>query len=155
MISYQRSNRLVDGVVAYNMLRNLGGLYPDFEYWFINKCLPGIMVGTDELILARDREHVIGVALGKKSEGETKLRCVRVAPGRENSGVGIHLVEHMLKALDCDRPMCTVAEEHLHQFSRPFINHFGFSLTQVEKGMYRRGKLEYVFNATEGRQHAN
>jgi hypothetical protein len=53
----------------------------------------------------------------------------------------------MLRALDCDKPLATVSEEMLHQFSRPFINHFGFELTEVDKGRYRAGKLEYVFNA--------
>jgi hypothetical protein len=26
------------------------------------------------------------------------------------------------------------------------VNHFDFDLTRVEKGLYRTGKLEYVFN---------
>jgi hypothetical protein len=32
------------------------------------------------------------------------------------------------------------------ELSRVFINHFGFVLSRVEKGLYRPGKLEYVFN---------
>jgi len=147
MISYQQSTSLTDAVRAYGMLRGLENFYPDFSYWYCNSVMPGVMVGTDVLILAKEHERVIGVALGKRTAEETKLRCVRVEPECQKRGAGIHLVERMLRALDCDKPLCTVSEEMLHQFSRPFINHFNFELTEVDKGRYRAGKLEYVFNA--------
>lgn len=104
-------------------------------------------MGTDVLMVARDKLQVVGAALGKKGD-ETKLRCVRVLPEYQNRGVGIHLVEKMLVSLDKDKPHCTVAEEMLHDFSRPFINLFKFELSSVEKGLYRKGKLEYIFNSS-------
>lgn len=33
--------------------------------------------------------------------------------------------------------------------------HFGLELSRVSKGMYRRDKLEYVFNAPENSHGAN
>lgn len=146
MIEYASSARLTDLAMTRNLLRDLDVYYPDFGYWYTNKCMPGIMTGPDKLIVAKDAGQVIGVALGKLGEDETKLRCVRVLPEYSNKGVGIRLIEKMLRTLNDDKPHCTVAEEMLHQFSRPFINLFQFDLTQVEKGMYRDGKLEYVFN---------
>ena len=86
------------------------------------------------------------MALGKHADDEIKLRCVRVLPEYQNRGTGLHLVDRMLTLLDCDKPHCTVAEEMFHSYSRAFINHFRFNLDEVTKGMYRPGKLEYIFN---------
>jgi GNAT superfamily N-acetyltransferase len=147
MIHYETSNRLADAVLAKSMLDGLEHYYPDFGFWYVNKCMPGILTGNDLLLVAREHERIIGVALGKKDEHETKLRCVRVLPEYQNRGIGLHLVERTLRALDDDKPHCTVAEELFHQYSRAFINLFQFDLSEVDKGRYRKNKLEYVFNA--------
>lgn len=148
MIHYQTSTRLADAALAKGMLDNLESFYPNFNDWYINTCMPGIMVGKDKLLVAREHGQIIGVALGKL-EGEKKLRCVRVLPAYQQRGIGLHLIDKMLRELDCDKPLCTVSEEMLHQFSRPFINLFKFELSTVDKGKYRPGKLEYVFNAND------
>lgn len=135
------------------MLSGLENYYPDFQHWYVNKCMPGIIVGSDTLLLARDKNQIVGVALGKRNAHETKLRCVRVLPEYQSRGVGIHLIDHMLRRLDCDKPHCTVSEELLHLYSRPFINRFDFDLSEVSKGHYRAGKLEYIFNAPPPNPH--
>lgn len=146
MIQYQFSKKLSDAMVARGMLQDMDQLYPEFGHWYVNKAIPGIVLGKDVLLVARDGHQIVGVAMGKRSAKETKLRCVRVRPDYQTRGVGIRLIERMLRQLDSDRPHCTVAEEMLHQFSRPFVNHFDFKLNRVERGLYRPGKLEYVFN---------
>lgn len=145
-MQYVQSNRLADIVFARKMLIGLEDYYPDFDYWFVNKCIPGIVTGNDTLVLAKNKSGIVGVAIGKKTDTETKLRCVRVLPSYQNSGAGIHLIDKTLRLLDCDKPYCTVSESMIHQFSRPFINYFNFSLTQVHKGLYKPGVLEYAFN---------
>ena len=147
MLEYQQTRNLVDTFLAKQLLSTLDVHYPGFEHWYVNKCMPGILVGTDVMIVAKDKGHVVGVALGKKREEETKLRCVRVLPEYQNRGTGLHLIDRMLKALDCDKPHCTVSEELLHLYSRAFVNRYHFDLTEVLKGLYRPQKLEYVFNA--------
>ena len=147
MITYETSNKLCDLLMSLKMLEQLENYYPGFQYWFINKALPGVLVGDDLLVVARHKAAIIGVALGKKSEDENKLRCVRVAPEYQKRGIGLRLVEKTLTEMDCDKPLCTVSEEMFHEFSRPFINLFDFDLSTVKKGLYRPGKLEYVFNA--------
>lgn len=146
MIYYENTKKLTDAIIVKGILESLENYYPDFRYWYVNKCMPGIIVGQDKLIVAREHGKIIGVALGKKNEDEIKLRCIRVMPEYQNRGIGLHLIEKMLKELDCDKPTCTVSEEMLHQFSRAFINLFKFDLTHVEKGLYRENKLEYIFN---------
>lgn len=149
MISIVRTNRLADAVLAFEVVKGLKNLYPGLGFWYNNKVVPGIVTGEDILIVAKDRDKIVGVSLGKKRDYETKLRMVRVDPEYQKSGLGLKLVDKMLVALDCDKPFCTVSEEMLHDFSRPFINKYKFTLSTVQKGMYRPRKLEYVFNEPE------
>jgi GNAT superfamily N-acetyltransferase len=152
MLTYERRNSLTDTVVALNLLRNVENYYPGFEYWYINKAMPGIMVGEDVLLFAKDNDKCVGVALGKKSEEEVKLRCVRVLPEYQKRGTGIHLIEKMLLELDCDKPRCTVSEELFHDFARPFIRYFDWDLDDAVKNLYRDNKVEYIWNSPEARR---
>lgn len=140
------SDSLSDALEALPFLQSLDLFYPDIAQWYLQTVVPDILAGRGTLLLARDGTVLAGVALGKRSDDETKLRCVRVAQPWQNSGVGLRLIERMFEALDTDRPHCTVSEELLHQYSRPFVMRYGFELSAVEKGRYRRGKLEYRFN---------
>lgn len=150
MITYSTSSRLTDIASAYNLLRSLNNYYPEFHFWFTNKVIPNILLDRDVLLIARDKGVVIGVAVGKRTATEVKLSCVRVHPSYQNRGIGIYLVEKMLRILNHDKPLCSVSQEMLHDFSRAFINLFKFDLTEVKKGLYRKGKLEYVFNGDLG-----
>lgn len=141
--------RAHDPAVAGQVLPFLADLdcyYPNFSEWYANKVLPGLAQGTDALLLAWSGDQLAGVALGKRGADETKLRCVRVAPAWQNSGIGLRLIERMFVELECERPHVTVAEELLHTYSRAFVQRYGFQLSAVDKGRYRPRKLEYAFN---------
>ena len=145
-MQYRQTHAFMEALHALPFLKSLEPLYPGFESWYINQVVPGVTLGSDVLMLAEDQGHVVGIALGKANQHETKLRCVRVLPEYQNQGVGIRLIDRMLDALECEKPHCTVAEEMLHNYSRALVNRYGFALSQVDKGKYRPGKLEYVFN---------
>lgn len=140
------SKSLVQAFSVLPLLKSLDVYYPDFSHWYINTALPGVIAGNDVLLIAKERESVVGVALGKKATQETKLRCVRVVPQRQSTGLGIRLMDTMLEHLESDKPHCTVAQEMLDLYSRVFVRRYGFSLDDVQKGRYRKGKLEYCFN---------
>lgn len=142
----EKSASAVQALLALPLLASLEPLYPDFQHWYVNTVVPGIALGGDILLIAREGSNVQAIALGKKSGGETKLRCVRVAPARQNAGLGLRLIDRMLEELECSKPHCTVAEELFHAYARPFVNRYGFELSHVAKGAYRPGKLEYAFN---------
>ena len=141
-----QSHNVIEALNVLPMLSSLDTLYPDFSHWYVNKVVPGVVLGADTLLVAKDGSQLVGVALGKRTAEETKLRCVRVLPPYQSSGLGLRLIDRMLEALECESPHCTVAEEMLHLYSRAFINRYGFKLSSVDKGTYRRGKLEYRFN---------
>ena len=156
MITVRRSDRLIDASFAWNLLEELGEFYPALSDWFWNKCVPGIVAGHGVLLLAEDDERpagnrIVGIALGKRAHGtaeETKLRCIRVIPEYQCRGIGILLIDRALEELGTDRPFCSVSEEMFHDYARLLINRYGFQVTRVERGLYRPGKLEYVFNGT-------
>lgn len=145
MVFYQSKN-IVEALTVLGALASLNAFYPDFEHWYINKALPGIALGTDKLLIARDGEQLAGIALAKKTKKETKLRCVRVMDSYQQSGLGIKLIDRMIDIVQDPHPHCTVAEELFHTYSRLFVNRYGFKLDAVEKGLYRSAKLEYIFN---------
>lgn len=145
MATIHQSYSMTEAMLALPFLASLDAYYPDFQYWFVNQVVPGVVTGKDVLLLAKQGEHVVGVALGKVGE-ETKLRCIRVHPNYQQHGLGIRLIDRALETMACEKPHVTVAEELLHQYSRAFVTRYGFELSDVRKGMYRRGKLEYLFN---------
>lgn len=146
MARIERTQDFVQTFLALPLLRSLDAYYPGFEHWYVNTVAPGVVLGKDALLLAWEGHELVGVALGKRTTEETKLRCVRVVPALQNTGLGLRLIDRMLDELECQTPHCTVAEELFHQYSRPFINRYGFELTGVDKGSYRPGRLEYRFN---------
>lgn len=131
---------------ALPMLENLNAFYPGFACWFQHKVVPGVGRPENVVLLATEGEQLVGVALGKRDTLETKIRCVRVLPHLQNSGLGIKLLDRMIEELECEKPHCSVSEEMLHGYSRPFVNRYAFELSAVEKGLYRPRKLEYLFN---------
>ncbi len=145
-MNIERSNSFVQAFCVLPMLHSLDTLYPGFQDWYVDTVVPGVVLGQDVLLVGKDEGRVVGVALGKRTQSETKLRCVRVLPEYQNKGLGLRLIDSMLDELECVKPHCTVAEELLHVYSRAFVNRYGFALTGVDKGTYRRGKLEYRFN---------
>ena len=92
MIHYRTTNSLTEAFIAKQKLLDLQHLYPDFNYWFSNKCLPGIVIGSDKMIIAKHDEQIIGLAIGKVSDNETKLRCVRVRFVKEDHHVSASIL---------------------------------------------------------------
>jgi N-acetylglutamate synthase-like GNAT family acetyltransferase len=145
-MEYHSTQNLVPAMLALPFLRSLDVYYPKVSDWYLNTHVTRTVGGTPTPLVARDAGQLVGIALGKKTPEETKMRCVRVAPGWQNQGVGLKLIERLFEELEDESPHCTVAEELMHTYSRAFINRYGFELSAVDKGRYRRGILEYSFN---------
>ena len=132
---------------TFPFLSNLDVYYPNISTWFAHSFSKGLSEGTNVLLAARSPSgRLEGVALGKKTVSEVKMQCIRVADGAANSGLGIALMDRLMNVLECEKPLATVSEEMLHQYSRIFVKRYGFSLDDVAKGAYRNRKLEYYFN---------
>lgn len=135
-------------LLAFPFIQTLDSYYPDISNWYVNNVVPNTVVGNDIVLLNFNNNTLTGIAVGKNGLNEKKLRCVRIHPDYQNSGLGLRLIEEMFQLLETDKPHCTVCEEMIHLYSRPFINRYGFMLNSVHKGLYRKNKLEYSFNDT-------
>lgn len=133
----------IEALLAFPFLQSIDRFYPDIADWFVNTVVPGMGEGSSVLLLAKEHQRVVGMALGKTG-AECKLRCLRT--DGSYSGLGVRLLDSMLDHLQIAKPHCTVSEELLGQYSRLFVNRYGFDLSHVSKGQYRPGKLEYHFN---------
>ncbi len=145
MIQLDNATSFTSAFSVLTFIETLDAFYTDVSYWYVNRVIPGLFMGDDRLIIARDNQRIAGVALGKRGD-ESKLRCIRVHPDYQNSGLGVRLIDAMLDQLEDSKPGVTVAEELFHRYSRMFITRYGFALTAVTKGRYRPRKLEYGYN---------
>lgn len=129
----------------YHEFQHLDNYYPDFQNWYYNKLVPNIMTGAGTALIMMDRNEMVGVSLFKPE----KLQAIRVLPKYQNRGQGMKLLDETFKIMNNDKPFCTVSEELFHDYSRIFINRYEFTLPKVEKGLYRPGKLEYLWNENQ------
>lgn len=139
-----QTNNPVEALLAFPFIASIDVYYPNIADWYVNTVIPGITLDNDILLLAKDGSTIAGICLAKKGE-ENKLRCIRVSKDYQNSGLGLRLIDRALDLVG-DKPLVSVSEELLHSYSRMFVKRYGFSLSDVVKGKYRQGKLEYFFN---------
>jgi len=133
---------------AFTLLKPLSSLYPDFSNWYFDKVIPGVINGDDEVILIEKNNEIAGISIIKSGD-EKKLRCVRISEKYQKTGMGLYLIDESLKRLDCAKPIVSVAQEMINEYSRIFINRYDFDISFVYKDIYRKGKLEYEFNGNQ------
>ena len=144
-IEFINGNSIIELHQAFKQIENLSNSYPGFYDWYWNKVTPGINSGTNELIMGLFKNELVGISIIKKGE-EKKLCALRVNDKFKNRGYGLHMLDESLKRLGIDKPLCSVSEDMINDYSRIFVNRYDFDLSHVYKGLYRKGKLEYEFN---------
>lgn len=140
------ANSLTLLLEAFKILDANPNNYPDFKDWFLNKVIPGVFLNKDKVYLYSIRGEFIGVSAIKKGIVENKLRAVRVIDRFQSKGYGVGIIDHALKMLNDDKPLVSVSEPLMHNFSRIFINRYDFDLVYVHKDLYMNNSLEYQFN---------
>lgn len=144
-INYRNITDPMEALRLLPFLQGLDRFYPDIIFWYVNRVIPNMTLGNDPVLIAEDHDQIVGLGIGRVGD-RPKLRCIRVAPSYQNRGVGLHLIDRLLKRLDCDRPVTTVAPELIHDWSRVLVNRYEFTLDHVSKGRFRPRQLEYEFN---------
>ena len=136
----------VDALLALPFISSIEQYYPQLKEWYVNTIVSDLDSSNNVIIALKDHDNIIGLGLAKKGI-EKKIRCVRVRSDYAGNGIGIQLIDALINEIECEKPLCTVAEELFHDYSRIFVNRYGFSLDTVVKGAYRPSKLEYYFNS--------
>lgn len=128
-------------------LKNIENIYPDVEHWYINKVIPRVMLEKDiVLVIYSPENEVAGFAIAKNNKEEKKLCCLIIMPDYQGRGYAIKLIKKIQKELNEEKLHCSVSEDLLHVYSKIFINHFKWTIDEVQESKYKKGKLEYFFN---------
>jgi hypothetical protein len=147
-MTFRHPTTIPDLYLAFKIIHPISNLYPDFSNWYWDKVVPGIILNNDKIIIAEKKSKLVGISIIKNGN-EKKLRTLRISEEFQNKGYGLYLIDQSLKELNTDKPIVSVAEEMINDFSRIFINRYNFEITHVYNGLYRKHKLEYEFNGNK------
>ena len=145
-MEFRNATNLLELKASYQILTKLEESYPDFYDWYWNKVVPGILTNQDQLILAYNKNDLVGISILKNNPDEKKLRALRITEKFQSKGYGLYLIDESLKRLETDKPLCSVSNKMIDDYSRIFINRYKFDLTYVYKNLYTKDSLEYEFN---------
>lgn len=148
-MEFRNATNLLELKASYQILSKLENSYPNFYDWYWNKVVPGILTKDDELILAYNKNELVGISIIKNNIDEKKLRALRISDKFQSKGYGLYLIDESLKRLEIDKPLCSVSDKMINEYSRIFINRYSFDLTHVYKNLYTKNSLEYEFNGNK------
>ncbi|MBQ3452809.1 GNAT family N-acetyltransferase [Candidatus Saccharibacteria bacterium] len=122
--------------------------YPSHCDHFYSKYVPGIFDGEREVISCYVDGRITATAFLKKDETELKISTLCVKPEYQKRGIATILVEKCFEWLGTTKPLITIADYKLDQFSG-IIKKYGWEETQVlNTGYYNDHSREHVFNGT-------
>ena len=120
--------------------------YPDFDLW-LDKILSQLDTDIRSIVICKSasNDEILGVSILKKSSVENKICTLRVANKCQRMHIGSRLMEISLRILEDEKPLITVSEDHIDEFSN-LLRHFGFIYKNKVKSLYIQGKYEYFYN---------
>lgn len=136
--------RQFDEYAAYHYIKEAKHYYPNFDIWYYQNVIPAIKRGDKQLIMINDKNVLKGISIVKLNE-QKKICTLRVMENYQNRGIGIRLFEKSFEVLGTRMPLLSVSEEKIPSFKKIF-DYYGFKLTNIREGYYRKGKKEYFYN---------
>jgi len=125
--------------------------YPKYKEWYFTKQLLSTINGDERNILfVRNPENdneIISMACLKRDKEEQKICTLYVSDKCRGLGIGKAIVEESMRWLGTTKPLVTLADYKLEMF-KPFINKYGWELTEVVSGLYNNRSQELCFNGT-------
>lgn len=116
---FKNATTIIELHSMFQLVKNLNNQYPNFYDWYWNKVVPNVLLNNDEVIMAFKKNEIVGLSIIKKEI--PKLSAVRILEQYKNKGYGLDLIDESLKRLNVDKPLCSVSEEMIHDYSRLFI----------------------------------
>lgn len=120
--------------------------YPNFDLW-LEKIQSQLDTNLRSIIVCKSTldDDILGVSILKKSSNENKICTLRVANKCQRMHIGSRLLEMSLRILDDYKPLITVSEDHIKEFST-LLKRYGFVYKNRVKSLYIKGKYEYFYN---------
>ena len=120
--------------------------YPEYFSWYWEKNIPEIFKGTRDVYIAIINKEIAGVMSLKKEASEKKLCTILVLEEYRKLGVATALLEEAFKYLETTKPLISIADYKVDQFSE-IIKKYGWEQTQIlTDGYYNDTSREIVFN---------
>lgn len=128
----------------YDFLLLLEDEYPLFKEWYFKKVLSNDYTLDDRsIILKIYKKEIAAVSIIKHSED--KICTFRVNDKFQGLFIGTQLMWETIKIIKNDKPLITVSEDRLEQFSS-ILRNFDFKLYGIYESYYIKGKKEYSYN---------
>ena len=125
--------------------------YPRYKEWYFTKQLPATINGDERNILfirnPKNYNEIIAMACLKRNDEEQKICTLYVSDKYRGLGIGASIIEESMKWLGTTKPLITFADYKLEIF-KPFINKYGWKLTEIVSGLYNNRFQELCFNGT-------
>lgn len=120
--------------------------YPHFDLW-LDKIQSQLDTEMRSVIVCKSSsdDEILGVSILKKTSLENKICTLRVAHKCQRMHIGSRLMEMSLRILEDEKPLITVSEDHIVEFTT-LLKHFGFVYKNKVKSLYIKGKYEYFYN---------
>lgn len=120
-------------------------LYPDFRGWFFGKVVLGLRSGERCIAPWTIDGTLAGVAICKRTKTERKLSTLWVCSEARDRGIAGKLARDAFMWLGTSQPLFTVPEERAAEFVG-LVQAWSFQKAVAYHGLYRAGRVEYVFN---------
>lgn len=120
--------------------------YPNFDHW-LEKIQSQLNTDIRSIIICKSSgdDDILGVSILKKYSKENKICTLRVVNKCQRMHIGSRLLEMSLRILDDEKPLITVSEDHVNEFST-LLKRYGFVYMNKVKSLYIKGKYEYFYN---------
>ncbi len=129
---------------VWSGIRHLESVYPGFGTWYWDKVVPGLSDGRRKILTSTADGVLSGVVIAK-CQNEKKICTVWVPEEFRGRSVARHLMQDALDWLGTAKPLFTVPDERLQEFSG-IVRELGFEHRSTESNYYGIGRLEHVFN---------
>lgn len=126
-------------------LKDLIFEYPLHDIWYRKMINSMYLYQEREILLAVEKDIIIGTAILKNTASEKKICTLRVDKNYQKRGIGRALIIQSFEILQTERPIITVSSNKYQEFSKIF-DYFGFDLEAVYEEKYRYSVDEFVYN---------
>lgn len=133
---------------VYSVTSSISKDYRNYHKWYWQKVVPGLVNKTREILIAWTNAGPAGVAILKSENGERKICTLMIFEAFRSQNIATVLLTESFKYLGTTKPLITIPDYKLQQFSA-IVQKYSWEQTQVlDKGYYNDTSKELVFNGT-------
>lgn len=125
-------------------LSDVADSYPNFYGWLNFKFLRNLASGQRKIALAHNGNNILGVALLKSDNFESKICTFYVDPAFRGMNIGGKLMDLSISTLDNPDTFITVCDERKSELT-PLLSSRGFTLEKSVDGLYYSHSSEHFY----------